>query len=218
MRLCLESKIILLYLPPHTSHILQPLDLSPFGALKALFHKAARQIIKSGDISRISKADFIRIYFEIRPRAFSKSNVEGGWRKSGIYPRDNNQPLSTPFLKEQIARQSNSAAQAPLKTTELKRGESVELDERDARTQIRDLHKQIKDLEAKNALLTTQLSYANEHIAKLKTNKKRKKIKVDSNQKLADFKGILGTQLAQDLEEEEEAKRAKRRAKRAKKN
>ncbi len=52
------------------------------------------------------------------------------------------------------------------------RGESVELRERDARTRIRELKKRVNDLEAHNALLTTQLAQANEHISTLQAKKK----------------------------------------------
>ena len=105
MRLCLENKIILLYLLSHISHVLQSLDLSIFVALKALFHKAARKVIMSDDISRFSKTQFIQINFEIRSLTFLKSNIKRGWRKSDIYLRDSDIPLNTPFLKEQIAKQ-----------------------------------------------------------------------------------------------------------------
>ena len=70
------------------------------------------------------------------------------------------------------------------------------LEERDARTQI-------KKLKIKNTALTV--------------NKTRKKIKVNSNEKLASFKNILNTQTTQNLEAVEEEKRAERRRKRAKK-
>ena len=69
----------------HISHILQPLNLSIFASMKALYQKTALKIIKEGDLSRISKAQFIQIYFKIRGAVMSQSNVESGWRKSGIY-------------------------------------------------------------------------------------------------------------------------------------
>ncbi|KAK8103693.1 transposase [Apiospora kogelbergensis] len=37
MMACLEAKIFLVYLPAHTSHILQPLDVGPFSTLKRRF-------------------------------------------------------------------------------------------------------------------------------------------------------------------------------------
>ena len=86
-----------------------------------------------------------------------------------------------------------------------------------AQLRIRDLEKQVRNLTAQNALLTTQLSQANEQIEALSTSKKRKRVKVNSNQKLTDFEAILHTQEAQELKRIEEENWAKRRAAEAKK-
>lgn len=217
MRLCLENNIILLYLPPHTSHILQPLDLSIFASFKSLYQKAARKLLKSGDFSRITKAEFVQIYSEIRPLVMSQSNIASGWRKSGIHPLNSDEPLSTPFMKEQIARERSLTAIPPPNEPELTRGDSVLGEDREARNLIRNLEKALAEEQAKTALLTVQLEQANEQITQLSTSKKRKKIRIDSNEKLASFKAIRNTQEAQELERVEEEKRAKRRAKKAKK-
>ena len=105
----------------------------------------------------------------------SKRNIESGWRKSGIYPLNVDEPLKTPFVKEQIAIRGDSTVQTPTKTAERVREESVELEERDTRTIIRNLQKQIRELEAKNTLLATQLEHKDEEIARLSAPKKRKK-------------------------------------------
>lgn len=217
MRLCLENNIILLYLPPHTSHILQPLDLSIFASFKSLYQKAARKLLRSGDFSRITKAEFVQIYSEIRPLVISQCNVASGWRKSGIYPLNSDEPLSTPFMKEQIAREQPLTAISPLNEPEPTRDDPVLVEDRETRFLIRNLERQLAEEQAKTALLTVQLEQANAQIAELSTSKKRKKIHVDSNEKLASFKAIRNTQEAQELERVEEEKRAKRRAKRAKK-
>jgi DDE superfamily endonuclease len=217
MRLCLENKIILLYLPPHTSHVLQPLDLSIFASFKALYKKAARKLIGSADLTRVSKAQFIQIYFEIRPKCMSSSNIEGGWRKSGIYPLDSQVPLDSPFMKEQIAKEQLQATQntsiepAPAPVAAV-------LSERDMRTKIRNLEAENRVKTARIAYLETQLTTVNNELTQLRASKKRKKIPAPtSNEKLTSFATIVGTQAAQDLEEEEERLRAARRAKKAKK-
>jgi len=147
----------------------------------------------------------------------STGNIIAGWRKSGIYFLNSEEPLSSPFMKEQIAKEQPLATESPPKQPTITRGDAVELGEREARTTIRELAKQVKDLEARNALLITQLAHANEKIETLSKSKKRKKVKVDSNEKLASFKAVIGTQEAQDLKAIEEGKRAARRAKKAKK-
>ncbi|OLN95741.1 Jerky-like protein [Colletotrichum chlorophyti] len=39
IHLCLQNQIYLLYLPPHTSYVLQPLDQSVFSPLKTAYRK-----------------------------------------------------------------------------------------------------------------------------------------------------------------------------------
>lgn len=58
-----ENDIILLSLPPHTTHNLQPLDL----------------------ILQDLKRDFAKT-----PQAFSISNIKSGFKKCGIFPTDRN--------------------------------------------------------------------------------------------------------------------------------
>ena len=65
--------------------------------------------------------------------------------------------------------------------------------------------------------MTTQLAHSNERIKALTASKKRKKMKVDSNKKLADFRDILHTQEAQELERIKKENRAKRQSAKAKK-
>ena len=89
----------------------------------------------------------------------SRSNVESGWRKSGIYPLNSEQPLNTPFMREQITREGPLVPESPPEQPNQARGESdmeVDVEEnRAARLRIRDLEKQVRDLTAQNALLTT---------------------------------------------------------------
>ncbi|KAK7990486.1 transposase [Apiospora arundinis] len=72
---CLDHKIWVLYLPAHTSHILQPLDLGLFYILKRRF----------------------RTEITIRSRhvAFRPYNIAKGWKATGIYPRDIDKPLNS---------------------------------------------------------------------------------------------------------------------------
>ena len=42
--LCIQNKIILFCLPPHTTHALQPLDVAVFKSLKYYFSKTVRAL------------------------------------------------------------------------------------------------------------------------------------------------------------------------------
>jgi hypothetical protein len=82
---CRDNKIILLCLPPHTSHMLQPLDVSVFSPLKHWFKRECENRLRMGDI-RVSKSDFLDIYHKTRPQALTEKNVRSGYRKSGLIP------------------------------------------------------------------------------------------------------------------------------------
>lgn len=60
-QLCQENKIIALFMPPHASHILQPLDVGCFSLLKQAYTQelAERQRIR---IFHVDKGDFLPMY------------------------------------------------------------------------------------------------------------------------------------------------------------
>ncbi|KKA22215.1 hypothetical protein T310_3779 [Rasamsonia emersonii CBS 393.64] len=82
---CTENMIIPLYLPPHSSHLLQPLDVACFGPLKHAYGQQI-QIYMQHDINHIDKEDFITIYQQVRPRALTASNICSGFAASGLVP------------------------------------------------------------------------------------------------------------------------------------
>jgi hypothetical protein len=55
------NAIICLYMPPHTSHLLQPLDIGVFGPLKQVYGELVKGIIVAGN-NHINKEDFLYLY------------------------------------------------------------------------------------------------------------------------------------------------------------
>jgi hypothetical protein len=82
---CAANGIIPLCMPPHSSHILQPLDVSCFGPLKKAYGKRIEGLMRLG-VNHIDKADFLRIYIEVQDKAMSQSNIKGGFRAAGLVP------------------------------------------------------------------------------------------------------------------------------------
>ena len=74
MRTALENQVILAYLPPHCSHVLQPLDMSIFGPTKTGY----RRELGLRTPESLSKAEFIQIYQKIRLDSMTISNIESG--------------------------------------------------------------------------------------------------------------------------------------------
>jgi hypothetical protein len=66
MWLCRLHKIHLLYLPAHTSHLLQPLDLAPFLVVKSRYRNEIRALLVLDDAAPIKKERFITLYNKAR--------------------------------------------------------------------------------------------------------------------------------------------------------
>ncbi|KAJ3462343.1 hypothetical protein MRS44_007129 [Fusarium solani] len=66
-RYCEENKIITLCMPPHSSHLLQPLDVGCFSLLKKAYGREIEHLIRCS-ITHVSKTEFFRPFIPlIRP-------------------------------------------------------------------------------------------------------------------------------------------------------
>lgn len=82
---CNENKIICLYLPPHSSHLLQPLDVACFGPLKHAYGQQIQNFMKLG-INHIDKDDFLEAYQTVRPGVFTTPNINASFAGAGLIP------------------------------------------------------------------------------------------------------------------------------------
>jgi len=90
---CSQHNIITLCMPPHSSHLLQPLDVGCFGPLKKAYQHQMQQLI-SHQYFHITKEDFIPEFQAAFRRSFTQSNIQGGFRGSGLFPLDSQAVLS----------------------------------------------------------------------------------------------------------------------------
>ena len=76
-------------LPPHTSHKLQPLDISIFKSFKTHFY-TLKESFKEKNLAwsngNFDKSYLAELASKALKEAFSASNIRAGFRKSGIYP------------------------------------------------------------------------------------------------------------------------------------
>jgi hypothetical protein len=82
---CMERAIDLLILPPHCSHILQPLDVSVFSPLKRAL-AAETDAVARLDAGRVSRVEWTQMYIRARDKAFTGANIKSGWRNTGLEP------------------------------------------------------------------------------------------------------------------------------------
>ena len=82
---CKDHKIITISLAPHSSHLLQPLDVGCFNPLKTAYGKEIENFVKSY-ITHITKTEFLITFQAAHNAAITKKNIQGGFKGSGLFP------------------------------------------------------------------------------------------------------------------------------------
>jgi len=90
---CEENNIITLCMPPHSSHLLQPLDVGCFGPLKKAYSREIEQLIRCS-ITHVSKTEFFPAFYAAFQATITESNIKGGFRGAGIVPLNPENVLS----------------------------------------------------------------------------------------------------------------------------
>ena len=88
-----EHLIITLYILPHSSHLLQPLDVSCFSVLKHLYRQEIEQLIRAG-CNHIDKPDFLSAYLIARKETMAINVIRNRFVGTGLVPYDPEQVLS----------------------------------------------------------------------------------------------------------------------------
>jgi len=85
VELCINNKIILMILPPHTSHLLQPLDVAIFASIKAYLATETKKFINCG-IARQQRPEWLTAYAKARELALTKCNIYSAFHGAGLVP------------------------------------------------------------------------------------------------------------------------------------
>jgi hypothetical protein len=75
---CRQHQIHLLYLPAHTSHLLQPLDLAPFSVIKSKYRHQIQELSLIDDAAPVKKERFISSYHQARVNGLSDRVIQAG--------------------------------------------------------------------------------------------------------------------------------------------
>lgn len=72
-------------MPPHSSYLLQPLDVSCFAVLKHAYGRLIESNMQLG-INHIDKLDFLEAYPKAHTEAFKSENIKNSFAATGLVP------------------------------------------------------------------------------------------------------------------------------------
>ncbi|TIC89448.1 Tripeptidyl-peptidase SED1 [Colletotrichum higginsianum] len=126
MWLCYINNIHLLFLPPHTSHVLQPLDQSVFSPVKAAYRKELGYLSQWNDSTIVGKRNFIGCYQKARTAGMTMQNIRSGWKWTGLWPVSMAKPLMSSLLLPTTPKPSASSDQVSKGQSGGKEGKEAE--------------------------------------------------------------------------------------------
>ena len=85
LELCTASKIVLFRLPPHSTHLTQPLDVEVFQPFKHYHTEAIDQAVRLGDYN-FGKLEFLAAFQSFRNQTFKPTTIRHAFKITGLVP------------------------------------------------------------------------------------------------------------------------------------
>lgn len=80
------NNVVLLCLPPHTTHYLQPLDRAFFKSLKTFYYQSCREWMQSHPGRKLGRLQFGELLMKSWGKSATAGNAMSGFRATGIFP------------------------------------------------------------------------------------------------------------------------------------
>ena len=97
-------------LPPHTTHEVQPLDVSFFGPLKNQWSRVCHEFYQASPGRIVTKFNFNQLFSKAWMKAATSENVTSGFRRAGVIPFNPDAVLVTSTISETPPSSSNSSS------------------------------------------------------------------------------------------------------------
>ena len=88
IRYAASQDVVVLCLPPHTTHVSQPLDVSFFKPLKSYWSEVCHRYIQDNPGRVVTKYQFSSLFSRAWYRAIRPETIVNGFRKVGVCPFD----------------------------------------------------------------------------------------------------------------------------------
>ena len=188
---CDNHNIFLAIYPPHSTHRLQPLDVSLFSPLALQYSKQLTQHIhETQGFTNLTKKDFMGLFWPAFEDSFTTQNIKSAFRKTGLHPLDSEPILSMlinpsePTPKPQdnqvdrpISSQSNNSAIIALDWRNIRAlfHEITSKNKAENAKKVDQMENTILALSTKCAILNLENMGLRKHAGNNKKQKKRKK-------------------------------------------
>ena len=84
---CMKANNIhMLAIPPHTSHIVQALESTPFAQFKKLWQRHLKEWNFDNKAKCLPKGSFWEVFWPAWSCSMTVGNIQSGFRKTGVYP------------------------------------------------------------------------------------------------------------------------------------
>ena len=103
--------VVMLCLPPHTTHCIQPLDVSFFKSLKAHWSTACHGYMVKNPGQVVTKFQFSPLFKEAWYKAIKPETFMAGFRKTGVHPFNPN-AITVPAINSSFSSENASAMSA----------------------------------------------------------------------------------------------------------
>jgi hypothetical protein len=160
---CGNNRVLIAVFPPHSTHRLQPLDVSLFCPLAIRYSQNLENWIQTtGGSFNSSQRDFLGLFWPAFERSFTRKNILSGWAKTGLAPfkpdvvLDQVKPPSRPTSSESSGSSAFSAGDWRRMRRLIRTEVSAAVNDK--------LLLSFERVSAENALLKHQLDQANQKI------------------------------------------------------
>ena len=200
---CKVNKVYLLYLPPHASHVLQPLDLAPFSVLKSRYRAEIRALSALDDAAPIKKERFVTSYNKARDEGLSERVIRAGWKAAGLAPYNPNKVLqssqilgrpTTPPPKLRAADTIETAFSTPTSSQALYKAQQIlqqsEILSRSTRVVLSKAGKAITRANTKAAQLEQDNKRLQYQLNRATNTRSKKRVKINQNERFTNAEAI----------------------------
>lgn len=98
-----ENHIIMLTIPPHSSHRLQPLDVAFYSPLKQAYNKECNMYIKSRNLIKITPYEIAGLFNKAYTRVASIEKGVSSFKTTGIFPMNPDMFCDDDFMTDEEA-------------------------------------------------------------------------------------------------------------------